>query len=650
MGDHEAMSGNTGLSGSDSFALPAGATGSYTRAIERARYLLDRAPGLAEEQAREILAVVPASGEAHLVRGLALAGMHRLDEAVTALRESVRRSPDNYEAWRALGEQLVLLGDSGGADFAFAQQLRCQAKDPQLQAAAVAMVRNDVPVAERLLKQFLKQHPTDIAALRMLAEVAGRIGRYRDAIYLLEHALELAPSFDTARFNLATALYRFGENAKALEQLDLLLAKQPRHSSYRNLAAAALGRIGDLDAAIAHYEYLVERHPAASKIWMSYGHSLKTVGRQADAVDAYRRCIALEPGYGEAWWSLANLKTVHLGKEDIAAMTSALADGAERLSVEDRYHLHFAIGKAHEDLGQDEEAFAAYDDGNRLRRTELHYDADEMSALVDRSIRTLTPAFFAGLAGGGCNKADPIFIVGMPRAGSTLIEQILASHPMIEGTQELPEIMAIARRLGAEHLESKFPETLSPKDKLAELGEEYLRETRIQRRTDRPLFIDKMPNNWQHIGLIHLILPNAKIIDARRHPLACGYSNFKQHFARGQAFSYDLTTMGRYYADYVRLMDHFDTVLPGRVLRVFHEAVIEDTEAQVRRLLDYVGVDFDPACLRFHENRRPVRTASSEQVRRPINRDGMDQWQRFDRWLDPLREALGPVLETYPYA
>lgn len=378
-----------------------GANASFAQAIERARYLLDRAPGLAEEQAREILVVVPTSAEAQMLRGLALMAMHRLDEASEALHEAVRRSPDSYDAWRALADLLVLRDDSGGADYAHAQQLRCQTTDPNLQAAAVALCRNDIPFAERTLKHYLKQYPTDIAAIRMLAEVAGRIGRYRDAIVLLERALELAPQFDPARYNLATALYRFGENGKALEQLDTLLQKQPRNSTYRNLAAAALGRIGDVAASIEHYEYLVERHPAASKIWLSFGHALKTVGRQTDSVAAYRRCIALEPGFGEAWWSLANLKTVSLGADDIAAMTAALTNDTGQLSVEDRYHLLFASGKAHEDLGHDEAAFTAYAEANRLRRTEIHYDPDTTANLVDRSQATLTPALFAGLAGGG---------------------------------------------------------------------------------------------------------------------------------------------------------------------------------------------------------------------------------------------------------
>ncbi|WP_408589800.1 tetratricopeptide repeat-containing sulfotransferase family protein [Novosphingobium sp.] len=623
-------------------------TGTLERAIAHGRGLLERAPALAAEQAREILRVVPASAEALLLLGLALAALGRIEEAVPPLREAARRNPESYETWRALADQLVLTGDNAGADFAFAQQLRCQATDPVLQAGALALCRNEIPFAERALKQYLKQHPTDIAAIRMLAEVAGRIGRNRDAISLLSRAVELAPSFEPARFNLATVLYRMGESGQALEHLEALLAIAPHNSAYRNLAAAALGRIGEVDKAIEHYDFLVKRHPGASKIWLSYGHSLKTVGRQADSIAAYRRCIALEPGFGEAWWSLANLKTVSLGPDDVAAMEHALATVAE-LGNEDRYHLHFAIGKALEDMGDAERAFAAYATANALRRSELDYDADVVTALVDRSIATVTPAFLAGLEGGGHPAPDPIFIIGMPRAGSTLVEQILASHPLIEGTQELPEMMVIARRLGAEKPGSAYPATIPAGEKLAALGREYIEETRIQRKLGRARYIDKMPNNWQHVALIHLALPNARIIDARRHPLGCCFSNFKQHFARGQGFAYDLVTMGRYYADYVRLMDHVDRVLPGRVHRVFYERMVTDTEAEVRALLDYVGVEFDPACLRFHENSRPVRTASSEQVRRPINRDGMEQWYNFAPFLGPLREALGPALTEYPY-
>jgi hypothetical protein len=324
------------------------------------------------------------------------------------------------------------------------------------------------------------------------------------------------------------------------------------------------------------------------------------------------------------------------------------------LTPEDRFHFHFALGKALEDAGRYEESFAHYAKGNAQRREYIHYDPEETTSQVQRSKALFTAEFFRA-HGGGCEAADPIFIVGLPRAGSTLLEQILASHPLVEGTQELPDVVAIARELGGRKNRadtSKYPEILASlePDELRALGERYLSQTRVQRRTDRPLFIDKMPNNWMHVGLIHLMLPNARIVDARRHPLACCFSGFKQHFARGQHFTYGLEDLGRYYSDYVELMAHFDQVLPGRVHRVIYESLVEDTEREVRRLLDYCGLPFDERCLKFYENERAVRTASSEQVRRPINREGLDQWRHYEPWLDPLKRALGAVLLTYPHA
>jgi hypothetical protein len=335
-------------------------------------------------------------------------------------------------------------------------------------------------------------------------------------------------------------------------------------------------------------------------------------------------------------------------------MTAALAKPG--LGDDDRLHLHFALGKALEDRGEAESAFAHYSQGNRLRRSALRYDADETERLVERAIALFTPAFLAERDGLGCPAPDPIFILGMPRAGSTLVEQILASHSKVEGTMELPDIPALARRLdgrsagGAGGL--RYPDSLATLTaaQLSKLGEDYLERTRIQRKTGRPLFVDKMPNNWIHAGFIHLILPRARIIDARRHPLDCTFSNFKQHFARGQSFTYDQVELGLYYRAYVRLMAHFDKVLPGRVHRVIYERMVEDPEGETRHLLDRLGLPFEPACLRPHENARAVRTASSEQVRRPINRDGLDRWRPFEPWLGPLKKALGPVLDAYPEA
>jgi tetratricopeptide (TPR) repeat protein len=510
--------------------------------------------------------------------------------------------------------------------------------------AALALHDNRLSQAEPLLRAQLKDHPFDVAAIRMMAELAGRIGRYKDAENLLRRALELSPAFNAARANLAITLYRLNRPAEAIAELDIVLAQDPDNVGHANLKAAALGRIGGFDEAIALYEGVLKDVPNQPRVWMSFGHMLKTVGRQADGIAAYRRALELSPGLGEVWWSLANLKTVKFDDADIAAMQAALADSA--ISDEDRFHLDFSLGKAFEDRREAERAFAHYAAGNSLRRTKIVYDADETAQFVGDSIATFTPALLSAAAGQGCLAADPIFILGMPRAGSTLVEQILASHPLVEGTSELPDIPALVRQV------TNYPHGLADltPDTLRQLGEEYLERTRIQRRTDRPYFIDKLPNNWAHLPFIHLILPNARIIDARRHPLSCCFSNYKQHFARGQAFSYTLEDMGRYYRDYVRLMAHVDAVLPGRVHRVLYEAMVDDTEAEVRALLSACGLEYDPACLEFHKTERAVRTASSEQVRQPIFRDGTDAWQPYAPWLGPLELALGDVLGSYPAA
>ena len=515
---------------------------------------------------------------------------------------------------------------------------------PRLIEAALAMNENDVPRAEPLLRAQLKEDPFDVAAIRLMAELAGRIGRYRDAETLLRRALELSPGFTAARANLALVLYRLNRPEEAIAELGLVALEEPDNTGHANLQAAALGRIGEFDDALQLYEQVLAKAQRQPRIWMSYGHMLKTVGRSADGVTAYRRAIALMPELGEAWWSLANLKTVKFTDDDIAAMQAALAGGA--IAREDRFHLDFALGKALEDRGTASAAFAHYAAGNALRRESLDYAADETSRFVDKMIEVATPEFLASRAGQGCDAPDPIFVLGMPRAGSTLVEQILASHSLIEGTSELPDIPVLARR------DPRYPVNLpelSAAD-LRGLGEEYLKRTRIQRKTDRPLFIDKLPNNWAHVVFIRLILPSAKIIDARRHPLGCCFSNFKQHFARGQAFSYSLADMGRYYRDYVRLMDHLDRAQPGAVHRVIYEAMVDDTETEVRALLDYCGVEFEESCLAFHKTERAVRTASSEQVRQPIFREGTEGWKAFAEYLDPLREALGPVLDSYPAA
>lgn len=574
--------------------------------------------------------------------------------ALAQAREVVAVSPHNAPAHRIMASALRAMGREDDARLADMAAIRAATYDPELMQAAQALLANRLEQAEPVLRARLKRDPLDVAAIRMLAEVAARIGRYSDAENLLRRAVELAPGFGAARANLATVIYKQNRFPEAVAMLDQVLAETPDDPANRSLKAAALGRIGGYEEAIALYRELAERFPAQPKIWMSLGHILKTVGEQDESIAAYRRALALQPGLGEIWWSLANLKTVRFDAEDVAAMEKALEQG-DTLSPEDRFHLHFALGKAHDDAGNHAIAFRHYADGNRQRRALIEYDWPDTQAHVSKVKAAFTPEFFSARTGSGHAEPDPIFILGMPRAGSTLIEQILASHSAVEGTMELPDLPAIVQRIGRAAAGENggggaWIDAVSTMDAeaLAALGAEYVERTRIQRKTDKPFFIDKLPNNWIYTGLIHLILPNAKIIDARRHPLDCCFSNFRQHFAQGQAFSYDLADMGNYYAEYVRLMAHFDAVLPGRVHRVIHEALVDDPETQVRDLLAYLNLPFEDACLRFHENRRAVRTASSEQVRRPINRDGMGQWKPYDQWLEPLRAALGDVLDSYP--
>jgi tetratricopeptide (TPR) repeat protein len=666
-------------------SAPAEPVGTVEMALAHAARLLETQPAAAAEQAREILRAVPnhpiaqmllgaalrALGDidgalavleplaqsqphaaaVHYELGVALGSKGQGDRAIEALRRAVALKPEMPAAWRALGDHLIAIGDSQGADAAYAQGIRFSTHDPRLMEAAVHLCEGRLPPAEALLREHLRQHPTDVAAIRMLAEVATRLGRYADAEALLTRSLELSPSFAPARHNLAIVLHRQSRFAEASTEIERLLQAEPRNPSYRVLQAAVLGRIGEYARSIDIYEDVLSEYPGQAKVWMSYGHALKTAGRQADCIAAYRRSIEITPQLGEAWWSLANLKRMRFAGEDLQAMEKQLTDA--RLGEEDRLHFHFAAGKALEDAGRYAESFEHYARGNAIRRSQIRYDAQENTAHLRRSQALFTPEFFAGRAGAGHTAHDPIFIVGLPRAGSTLLEQILASHSAVEGTQELPDVGWIARRLSGRksHAEpSRYPEGLSSlgMEEFEALGREFIERTRIHRKTRAPLFIDKMPNNFVHIGLIHLMLPNAKIIDARRHPLACGFSCFKQHFARGQTFTYDLAELGHYYREYVELMAHFERVLPGRVHRVHYERMVEDTEPEVRRLLAYCHLPFEDACLRFYENERAVRTASSEQVRTPIYREGLDQWRHYEPWLGPLKAALGPVLDAYP--
>jgi tetratricopeptide (TPR) repeat protein len=520
---------------------------------------------------------------------------------------------------------------------------------PELIEAASHMLSGAFGKAEPLCRIVLNRDPLDVNAMRLLAEIGMEVGRLDDSEALLERALELAPDFRLARGSYANVLGRRGRFEAALTELDTLLAADPAHPSYLVLKANTLVRIGDHVSAIAIYRDVLSRVPATAGVKMSLGHSLKTVGHQEEAIAAYNGARAMRDDLGDAYWSLANLKTFRFSDSDIDTMRSVAA--REKIDREDYYHLAFALGKALEDRGECEDSFTWYRRGNAIKRRLITYNADDNHSDMARLSEYFTPAVFAARKNAGCQSRAPIFIIGLPRAGSTLLEQILASHSQVEGTQELPDIISIARRIADKKRAgepSNYPNGLSDltDSVLTALGEEYIERTRIHR-TDAPFFIDKMPNNFVHVGLIRLILPNATIIDARRHPLACCFSGYKQLFAKGQHFTYNLTDIGRYYADYVGLMRHWQNVLPDHVLHVQYEDVVADTETQVRRLLDHCSLPFEGACLRFYENRRAVKTASSEQVRQPIFTSGLDQWENYEPWLTPLKAALGETLQTY---
>lgn len=670
------------------------ATGTLETALSHAAGLLAERPDIAHAQALEILRALPGHPQARLVEARALRRMGKgraarailgdlaatqpraalvflelgqvcreLGEPVqaeAAFRRAGDLRPDLCAAWSGLAAALRDQGtgrtreaEAGQADLA---AVRAATRDPDLVKAALALGEGHFEAAQKLLHDFLRRDPENAAAIRMMGELAWRIGRLDDAVALLERAISLAPGFEAARDLLARVLGQANRLPEALAQADELIARNPLSPAHAMLKASFLVRTGEQHGAKAIYEALLERREDQPRIWMNLGHVCKTIGRRDDAIAAYRRAGRLAPSLGEAWWSLANLKTVRLGAEDLAAMRAALAGlEGEQAQGEDAVHLHFALGKALEDAGADAEAFGHYETGNRLRAAREPFGAAEAHRHARDHAATFTAPFLAGRGEGGCLAADPIFVVGLPRAGSTLVEQILASHSMVEGTMELPDLMMIAARLESRIEEGEFADygalmaSLSPADR-TRLGEEYIERTRAHRQSGKPHFIDKMPNNWQHLGLIRLILPNARIVDARRHPLGCCFSGWKQHFARGQDFTYDLAGIGAYYRDYTAQMAAFEQVAPGAVHRVIYERMVADTPGEVARLLGHLGLPFEDACLAFWQTERAVRTASSEQVRQPIFTDAVEHWKRFEPWLGDLVSALGPVLAAYPDA
>jgi tetratricopeptide (TPR) repeat protein len=514
------------------------------------------------------------------------------------------------------------------------------------QLVGAALRAGDVGEAERLLRTRLTRVPTDVDALVALADIVAQSGRIPEATALFHQALGLAPHAHGLRLQLSALHQQQSHFPIALKLLHEVPASERNSFDLKAREAALLGSLGRRDEEIAIYDQLLKDQPRNAGLWMTLGTALNYAGRTADAVTALRKATKLAPNFGEPWWSLANLKSFRFDERDLETMQARLRDN---LAPIDALHFHFALGRAFEERKHFATSFDHYAAGNRLRVAGLNLGEVRVTGFVDAAIRTFTPELFDKNRGGGATSDAPIFIVGLQRSGSTLIEQILASHPAIEATSEL---MAM-QHLWEEHVaRSGGSDPFAMLDKLTPeaftaIGEEYLARTSAFRQLGRPRFIDKLPANWMNLGLIRLALPNAKIIDARRHPLGSGWSNFKQHYATGVTFSYSLDSIGNFYADYIRMMRHFDAVQPGAVLHVMHENLVEDPEAEIRRMLMFLGLEFDPVCLDFHKSTRAVQTPSAEQVRRPITKDGLEAWRSYEPWLDPLKQALGPLLDDW---
>jgi tetratricopeptide (TPR) repeat protein len=596
----------------------------------------------------------PDFGRLYQERGHCLRAVGETTAAIESYARAVSLNPSLPASWQALAELCLKVGMSAQAESA-ARQAAHLAKMPRPVVAAAGMfAEGNTDGAERLVRQFLRTHNDDIEAMRLLAQIGVKLDVLDDAEFLLESVLVFAPDYHAARYEYAVVLSQRHKHAQALEEVRTLLLIDPRNRAYKTVYATACVGLGDHDEALRTFRELLTDAQEQPDLHLSIAHVLKTLGRQQQAIESYRAAALARPTFGDAYWSLANLKTYRFSDDEIVRMRAQ--EAASVATLVDRYHLCFALGKALEDREDYEESFAYYERGNALKTREISYSADSLERSLGLQRGVFTSDFVASRQGVGCDRPDPIFIVGLPRAGSTLLEQILASHSLVEGTTELADIPRLVQRLAGRSKKNSAPRypamlTELSAEQLQRLGQKYIDDTQILR-TGKPFFIDKMPNNFRHIGLIHLILPNAKIIDARREPMACCFSNFKQLFASGQEFTYSLDDIGRYYRNYVELMQHWDAVLPGKVLRVQHEDVVGDLECNVRRVLDFCGLEFESSCIEFFRTERAVRTASSEQVRQPIFSAGLDQWRHFKSYLGPLEAALeqegAGILKLHP--
>ena len=604
------------------------------------RYLKNYDQAFSTLQALKLLA--PDHSRAMQEQGHILLAQQQPSKALEAYARATQLNPALEASWRA---QFKLLQQQGYPQQAAAvkSQLERLLKSPKpLRQVTELIAQGKLVKAEELCRKFLLKNPTNVDAMRHLADIGSRLGVLDDAEFLLESALQIQPNNVELRIDYLQALRKRQKFVNALAEAKKLLETQPENPQFQSLYAIECMQVGDYDTAIELFDKVLARLPNEPITLTSQGHAFKTSGDQISAIKAYRNALQSKPQHGEAWYSLANLKTVKFSDQDLALMQNQQSDSL--LVSADQVYLNFALGKAYEDREEFETSFKHYAEGNRIKKMQSRYKAEQMTKELQAQQQYCSKQFADELGVDGHPAPDPIFIVGLPRSGSTLLEQILSSHSMVDGTLELPNILSLAHKLrrgerlsNEQHYPQNLP-TLTVEQRQG-YGEQYIRETQIHRQS-APYFIDKMPNNFRHIGLIKSILPNAKIIDARRDPLACCFSGFKQLFAEGQEFTYDLADIGHYYRDYTELMDHWDTIFPGQILRVLYEDVVNDLETQVKRILNYCGLPFEDQCLDFHSTKRAVRTASSEQVRQPIFRSGLEQWRHYDTWLTPLKQAL----------
>lgn len=621
--------------------------GLYMAAVS-ARYLnrLDDA----DKFLHRLKLAAPDFGRAFQEEGHLALAKGELDRARHAFLSATRCNPALLASWQKLSELSDRAGDTRLFHEARAQLSRLQKLPRELLAVLNHLHEGRILRAEEIVRAFLQKNPRNVEGMRLLADIGSRLSVLTDADFLLETAIELEPENLQLRIDHIQVLRKRQKYEDAYNQAEFLYKKDQTSPVFQSLFAIESMHAGKIEQALELFDKVLANNPNDHAALTSKGHALKTFGRTDDAISSYRKAIQISALNGDAWYALANLKTYRFTEDDIETMQSALKE--PNLPFASRIHLNFALGKALEDGKDYDGAFSAYRDGNALKKQQTRYTSEQMQAEFDAQIKHLSAELFSRRGGTGHDAPDPIFILGLPRAGSTLLEQILASHSMVDGTLELPNILSLAHRLRGRNMltdRERYPRILNEisDEELKTLGEEYIETTRVHRGV-APYFTDKMPNNFRHIGLIHMILPNAKIIDARRNPLDCCWSGFKQLFAEGQEFTYGLEEIGHYYRGYVDLMEHWYRVLPpGRILKVQHEDVLSDLEGQVRRILEYCGLPFEEACVNFHKTQRPVRTASSEQVRQPINTSGLEQWRPFEAHLQPLKEALGPALTQY---